>query len=959
MTTKVTDASNNFRDPSTLGEATTCGNYKGSPYLHDLSYYAYHRNIFDPTKQCPPPVGSTYTCESAQTIKTYAVFTGTGSSTGNLCNPFDQLYKTAVNGGTSLYQASNPESLKANLASALQEVAASASSGTAASIVSNRGQSGANLITAIFYTAKDFGADAAGNEQKLSWIGDLQNYWYYFDPYISNSTIREDTVSDKILDLAGDYRIDFIFDEPTSKTVVKRYKDSGSGSYTLQDTVDPDALNALWKAGVELYKRDLTATPYRKLLFNKSGSLFTLTNDKFATLTSTLWTDLDVQLDVSGNTTAAENIMKFVYGYDVAGYRSRTVSKYKGVTVPAADIAKGKGIWKLGDVITSTPKVQSNRPLSGYHLDYGDSSYELFVSSTDYKGRGMVYVGANDGALHAINLGTVSSLTSGTQKAQLTGSGVGSEEWAFVPKNALPYLKYLTLPDPNYTHLYYVDTSPLVFDASINKPSDCSSSTDYWNCTRKTLAPSGNLNLVNTSWRTVVIGSMGLGGASRGADATCTNCVKAPMNVVNFTEHGLSSVFALNVTDPKNPALMWEFSHPDLGYTTAEPAIVRINGTKDASTDPDTSKNGRWFAVFASGPTGPIDETSHQFMGKSDKTLKFFVIDVNATPPFVQNSNYWILDTLSDGSQIPNAFGGSLASNAIDIDKGNKASSGFYSTDVVYAGYVKPETVSGVTTWTNGGLLRLITKEDPNPANWVLSTVIDGVGPVTASIDKLYDDADKLTSKPVLWLYFGSGRYFFKNNTDGVDSADNQMALFGVKEPCYHTTTGPSKDIDQTCTTSVSLSSLTNQSSNTPNDTLVSGKTDGWYINLDGTGTYGGKSFKAERVITTPSVRTNGLLQFTTFKPTTDVCGFNGETLFWLLNYATGTAPPVGTLKGKITIQLSTGAIVVIDLSKLTSSSFSRGGRQIDVGAGKPPAPPPPADTLKKPVKRVLHIQER
>jgi type IV pilus assembly protein PilY1 len=112
-------------------------------------------------------------------------------------------------------------------------------------------------------------------------------------------------------------------------------------------------------------------------------------------------------------------------------------------------------------------------------------------------------------------------------------------------------------------------------------------------------------------------------------------------------------------------------------------------------------------------------------------------------------------------------------------------------------------------------------------------------------------------------------------------------------------------------------------------------------------------------VITTPSVRTNGLLQFTTFKPTADICGFGGETMFWLLNYATGAAPPAGTLKGKITIQLSTGAIVVIDLSKLTSSSFSRGGRQIDVGAGKPPAPPPPADTLKKPVKKVLHIQER
>ncbi len=962
MTTKVTDASNNFRDPDTLAEASSCGNYKGSPYLHDLSYYAYHRNIFDPTKQCPAPTGSTYTCETGQTIKTYAVFTGTGGSTGNLCNPYDQLYKTAGNGGTTLYQASDPDTLKANLASALQEVAAGASSGTAASIVSNRGQSGANLITAIFYTSKDFGADADGNEQKRTWIGDLQNYWYYFDPYISNSTIRENTTdatSDKVLDLANDYRIDFIFDESTTKTIVKRYKDNGLGSYTLQDTVDPDELKALWKAGVELYNRDLTATPYRKLLINKSGSLFTLTNDKFSTLTSSLWTDLETYLDVVGKPNA-ENVMKFVYGFDVAGYRSRTISKYKGVTVPAADIAKGKGVWKLGDIISSTPKVQSNRPLSGFHLDYGDTSYESFIASKDYAGRGMVYVGANDGALHAINMGKVVSLTSGTQKAKLTGSGLGTEEWAFVPANALPYLKYLTLPDPNYTHLYYVDTSPLVFDASINKPSGCDATADYWNCDRKTTTSSGNLVAADTSWRTVVIGSMGLGGASRGAGATCTDCVKAPINVVNFTEHGLSSVFALDVTDPKNPTLLWEFSHPDLGYTTAEPAIVRINGKKDSSDDPDTSKNGRWFAVFASGPTGPIDNDSHQFMGRSDKTLKFFVVDINAKPPFVLGSNYWIKEKLSDGTTtIDNAFGGSLASNAIDTDKGNRFAAGFYSTDVVYAGYVKPKTVSGVTTWTDGGLLRLLTNEDRDPDKWVLSKVIDGVGPVTASIDKLYDDNDSVDHKPVLWLYFGSGRYYYKNSVDGIDSADNQMALYGVKDPCYHTTTGPPKDMDQTCTTSISASTLTNQSSNTPNDALQTGKTKGWFIDLDATGTYGGKSFKAERVITTPSVRTNGLLQFTTFKPTADICGFGGETMFWLLNYATGAAPPAGTLKGKITIQLSTGAIVVIDLSKLTSSSFSRGGRQIDVGAGKPPAPPPPADTLKKPVKKVLHIQER
>lgn len=928
----------------------SCPQYAGSVNLDNLAWIARNRNI----NSFSTSTASTATPQQKnEFIKTYVVFNGASNGLSGECNSETLMTNTATKGGTAIYKAEDPQALAANLTAALREIAAGSASGTAASIVSNRGQSGANLITAIFYPEKDFGKDSSGNEQKLAWIGDMQNYWYYFDPYIANSTIREDTNGDGILDLKDDYRIDFIFDDSTSKTLVKRYQDDGLGTYTLINQVEPDALKALWKAGVELYKRDLTVSPYRKLLINKGGSLFTLTTGQFANLTSTLWTDIKDYLNVADDTTAA-NVMKYIYGFDVSGYRKRTVSGYAGLTT--ANAATGEGVWKLGDVVTSTPKVQSDRPLSGYHFDYGDSSYESFIQSNDYAGRGMVYVGANDGALHAINLGKVSSLSGGTKKAQLTGSGLGTEEWAFVPANALPYLKYFT--EPNYTHLYYVDTTTLVLDASIHKPSSCTA-TDYWNCDRKTATSSGNLNLSDTSWRTVLIGSMGLGGASRAADATCTNCVKAPRNVDGFKEHGLSSVFALNVTDPKNPAMMWEFSHPDLGYTTSEPAIVRINGKMDSSTDPDSGKNGRWFAVFASGPTGPIDATSHQFMGKSDKTLKFFVLDINASPPFVENSNYWIIDTLSDGSQIADAFGGSLASNAIDTDKNNRFSSGFYSTDVVYAGYVKPKTESGVTTWTDGGLLRLLTKEDSNPANWVVSKVIDGVGPVTASIEKLYDDYDKQSGKPVLWLYFGSGRYFFKNTADGIDSADNQMVLYGVKDPCYSTATGASKDMDAACTASVSIADLTNQSSNTPNDSLVTGKTAGWYINLDGTGTYGGREYKAERVITTPSVRTNGLLQFTTFKPTADICGFGGETLFWLLDYATGAAPPIGTLKGKVTIQLSTGAIVVIDLSKLTSGSFSRGGRQIDVGVGKPPAPPPPADTLKKPVKKVLHIQER
>jgi type IV pilus assembly protein PilY1 len=930
---------------------TTCPSYGGSVNLDNLAWIAKNRNIntFNATTLASTEVPT----EKNQEIKTYVVFNGSSNGQSGECNSETLLANTASKGGTSLYKAANPAALAEKLETALKDIAAGSASGTAASIVSNRGQSGANLITAIFYPEKEF-----GNNQNIPWIGDLQNYWYYFDPFIANSTIREDTLDDDILDLGYDYKIDFVFDSALGKTMANRYRDNLNGTYTFVNQVTPDELEALWKAGTLLYKRNLVSSP-RTILTSTNG-ISLLTNDFSTSNKATLYPYLNVSgTDETEKIAAAEKLIKYIHGYDAVDFRRRWATGYAGVTTNETNArTTGYGVWKLGDIISSTPKVQSDRPSSGYHLDYGDSSYQDFITSDDYAGRGMVYVGANDGMLHAITIGKVEKKTSdrGDRIAQ-TASNKGEEAWAYVPRNALPYLKYFA--DPNYTHLYYVDNTTLLVDASVKKHDDCSESV-YYNCERQTKKTAGNdLIPERTSWRSILIGGMGLGGASRSAGGSCgsttgtlPDCVTAPINSTGYQNVGLSSFFALDVTNPASPALKWEFSHEDLGYTLAEPVIVRINGENDVTGNPDSSKNGRWFVVFASGPTGPIEPGSHQFYGKSDKSLKLFVVDLEAQPPFDLGTDYWVIDKLHDNttltSALGNSFGGSLATNAIDIDKIDKISSGRYSTDVVYVGYVKEKNAAGSTTWADGGLLRLVTKESTDPGTWALSKVIDGdgIGPVTASIDKMYDD-----NGPDLWLYFGSGRYFYKSATDGIDSADQQMSLFGIKEPCYTA----NKKLDPSCTSSLDIGDLQDQSNGISS---MAGK-DGWYINLDDSGTYDGKVYKAERVITTPGVRTNGLVVFTTFKPTADICGFGGETLFWFVDYGTGGAPPPGTLKGKITIQLSTGAIVVVDLGKLTAGSFNRDGRQFSVGAGKPPSPAPQADTLKKPVKKILHIQER
>ena len=49
----------------------------------------------------------------------------------------------------------------------------------------------------------------------------------------------------------------------------------------------------------------------------------------------------------------------------------------------------------------------------------------------------------------------------------------------------------------------------------------------------------------------------------------------------------------------------------------------------------------------------------------------------------------------------------------LDTERGAPQTLGHYSDDVLYLGYTKKNSTSG--TWTDGGVLRIVTKEDTNP----------------------------------------------------------------------------------------------------------------------------------------------------------------------------------------------------------------------------------------------------
>lgn len=902
-------------------------------------------------------------------VKTFVVGMGLNSAARS------SLDAMAVRGGTDVgghaYYANNLTELNNALINIFQNILSQLSSGTAASILNNSEGSGANLLQAVFYPKKTFDS---GSE--CSWTGEMQGLWYYLDPMMQHSSVRIDSVADNKLNLLDDYIADFYYDDSVGRTLVRLSQDtSGNGITTVVDAggpYDPDnvtSVKSLWRAGRLLWSRDLATDD--RTIYTKTGlaGFDTVVNSAsestgLALFNSALKDDATMRSSLqAADATEANKIISYVRGTDQTGYRSRS-----------ATIGGTLGTWRLGDIISSTPKIQGNVALNSYHLTipsgYGDASYDKYTKSNNYTNRGIAYVGANDGMLHAFRMGvlnpltdpcrnlevdssstdcradksemndyttTASGLNSGTRAD--SGDKLGREEWAYIPKQQLPYLKYLS--DTDYPHLFYVNGPTTVMDVAINRPTGCVS--NYWDCAKQTvyegdatplITADDTKNLVtgSTSWRSLVIGSTGLGGASRnsGGAGACfgggTECVKTPT-----ADLGYSSYFALDVTNPKEPKHLWDFygdpaagataaeQGGNLGYATTGPAVVRV-GSKE--------KNGRWFAIFASGPTGPIDATYHQLMGRSDQPLRIFIVDI-ATGALVK--------TIDTG--IANAFAGSILNAAIDNDRSFSTKNGFYQDDAVYIGYVRKDG----SYWNQGGVIRLVTNEsvDPNDATkpWTWSYVMQDIGPVTSSVAKLQDRANGN-----LWLYFGTGRYYYKSTTD-IDDAATSRKLFGIQEPCY---SAADVKINPLCTTARTVGELKDM---TATPTAVLGASDkGWYIDLDAQTA----DFAAERLVANPMAVTNGVVYFITYRPSLDVCSYTGNSYIWAVKYSSGGVASAAAMQGKIMTQQSTGAHAVIGAADFTGA----GGRKTGALKGLS-SPDFLAITSPKPVKKILHVQEK
>jgi type IV pilus assembly protein PilY1 len=827
MKSKVTQSSHLFDD----GDATdpsSCGSYSGSSYLDDLSYYAKNRNIFDPSDSVSSDD------DQAQRITTYVVYTGSDASTlTGECAPKTLMENTALNGGTFLYHPEDPSALASALQSAFAKISSDRSSGTAVSVLSTTGEGEGAIYQAYFYPSKK---DEETGFETRKWIGYV--HALYADEY---GNIREDTNGNKALDMIDDLIIEMSYD-PISGSLANRYTDTnGDGEKdTLHSTVSMGDVASLWKGGETLWSTD----PANRTIYASTTGLNLLQFSEGAAATFRPYLR-------AADDTEARNIINWMRGYDFTD--SKTGSDFKAFVTDAGHplgyrqrslTPAGQTethVWKLGDIIYSTPTAVG-RPMENFDMLYHDYSYYSFLKKYINR-RTVVYIGANDGMLHAFNGGFFSSKNHQYCTGAPDGNGdctsgsysLGQELWGFIPRGLLPHLKWLT--DPAYTHVYYVDLKPKITDVKIFN--------------NDSAHPDG--------WGTILIGGYRYGGK----DISWTS---GSSNYSASTEY-----FALDITDPMNPRLLWTFSDPQLGLGMSYPAVAKV-GTE-------------WFAVFGSGAADfEADSDLGGFQNGNIYTLQLSGGSDGVINSWSENTNFWKIST-------GNAAAFMSTPVAIDVDMD-------FNTDVIYIG----ESYRDGINW-NGIMHRITTVNgtDSTPP-WSLSTL--------ANINNIAGDKDiakKITAAPsaamddhmTLWTFFGTGQFQGLDDRNQSDTG----AFYAIKDRCWRGTCSDSytelMDVSAaTVKTDETVSGVSTCSgavaANSWNSLLNAANTcDGWamyFKNLGETADFLGNTLNhnGERVVTKPLV-TGGLVAFGAYVPGTG-CDYLGESNAYAVYYKTGTA---------------------------------------------------------------------
>jgi len=361
------------------------------------------------------------------------------------------------------------------------------------------------------------------------------------------------------------------------------------------------------------------------------------------------------------------------------------------------------------------------------------------------------------------------------------GTNGGKELFAYVPNDLIDELYELT--DPTYSHRYYVDGTPRIGDA--------------W---------------VGNAWKTLVIGSSGAGGRS---------------------------IFALDISNPESmssSSVLWEFTHPEMGYSLGRPSLVPLY-------------NGKFGVVVTSGYDRPTSTTS---------------------------GYVWLLDA-ADGSvlkrfELPNS--GDLGSPlVVDLDN-DRVADRIYVAD------------------TNGNVWRLDTNST-SIGNWDAPSSLKAGGsitplfiakdssgarqPITAPLDAAY------TKDRKIMLVFGTGS-FYQTTDNEIPESPQVQSFYGIIDSGTPID-GRSDLLEQEILKEVTGTELNGRaiSQNTLEDRHL-----GWYLDLQWKESKSGPGPQGERVISQAQLGGNRVT-FSTLIPSADPCDAGGTSWIMSLDLATGS----------------------------------------------------------------------
>jgi len=430
---------------------------------------------------------------------------------------------------------------------------------------------------------------------------------------------------------------------------------------------------------------------------------------------------------------------------------------------------------RLGDIINSNPQY-IHKQNYGYA---GLEAVSAFSTITDYNDFRATSVYQNRPPV--VVVGANDGMLHGFNAS--TGADAGKELFAYVPSGIIDNLAELT--QNGYTHRYYVDGSPRIADAWLGS---------------------------SLGWKTLAVGTTGAGG---------------------------ERVFALDITDPENVTesqFLWEFSHPDLGRTIQQPAIVPM-------------PNGQFTVVISSGYSdsaavgGGKIWVLNAATGRPIRTFSLPDSGQLGSPLAVDLNNDRIVDRIYVGDSDGQLW-------RIDTE----------GTDTSKWGVPKDLKKSN-------DLLPLFTAQSSQP--------------ITAPLTSAFN------AKGEHMVYFGTGS-FLRKGDDVVGMSPDIQAFYGIIDDYYSPESLDRSDLlEQEILARVDEVSRTDEDGNPLvidiGLTFVSdnqlGDKKGWYIDLVWKSANGGPGPQGERVTSRAVVRGDRVI-FTSLIPSADPCAAGGNS--WL-----------------------------------------------------------------------------